>query len=250
MVPRNGRPQNGRKEIAVPGNRSTTITFCVEHLISAAQEAIEAKNAFYIALSGGTTPKSIFQLISSEKYRHRIDWEHIYLFWSDERAVPPTHPDSNFAMAMSSGLQNVPLHPDRIFRMKGEEKDLEAEAKHYEQLIRQVVPKATFDFIMLGMGEDGHIASLFPFTEALDAKNKLVAANYIPQKEAWRMTLTFDCFDLAKTNVIYILGTNKAETVKTVVEHDYEPDRYPVQRVGLPENRALWILDEDAASLI
>lgn len=242
-------PFDFRRNIVVPGDEEETIAFCRDHFLEIAQESIKKRNAFYVALSGGTTPKRILESIASDPFKNKIDWSKVYIFWSDERAVPPDHPESNFSMAMSSGLKNI-AKPTQIYRMKADGDSLEMGAKEYEDTIKKIVPKASFDLVMLGMGEDGHTASLFPDTEGLHCKDRLVIPNYLPQKKSWRMTFTFDCIHQAKLIVLYVMGKNKAETLKAVLEGKYEPNRYPAQRIGKEDLQALWIIDTEASRLL
>ncbi|MBA3815446.1 MAG: 6-phosphogluconolactonase [Parachlamydiaceae bacterium] len=240
------QPYDERRNIIIPGNANETVIFAVEQLISIANESISAKGAFTIALSGGSTPKAIFELLSKEPYRNQVDWGKVFLFWSDERSVASDNPESNFYMAMQAGLKSLPILAKNIYRM-GAEKDIEASAAHYEELIKSVLPSGEFDLIMLGMGEDGHTASLFPKTDALTSLDRIVVANYVPQKNTWRMTLTYKCINAARNIVIYVIGESKAVMLKHVLTAPYEPEILPIQAVGIPTHKALWIIDKEAA---
>ena len=236
-----------RRDIVIPGNKEATIRFSVEHFICLANEAIEKNNLFSVALSGGSTPASIYRLLSQPEHRDKVDWSKILIFWSDERAVPPDDKDSNYRMSMESGFDSIPLNSNQIFRMKAEA-NIEENALEYEKLIQSVIPGGIFDFVMLGMGEDGHTASLFPQTHGLHTGNRLVVANYIPEKNCWRMTLTFKCINAANHAVIYVLGKGKASMVEKALSEPYSPDSIPIQRVGTQEKKALWVLDSEAIS--
>lgn len=235
-----------RRDIIVPGDEKATIQFCVQHFIDLAIQAIADRGLFFVALSGGSTPKQIYKELASEHYRKAIDWSKVVLFWSDERSVPPENSESNFHMAMEAGLKDLPLDPKNIHRMKAET-EIEEHAKEYEQLLKAKIPSHQFDLVMLGMGEDGHTASLFPKTHALHAPNRKVVANYVPEKNTWRMTLTYECIHEARHSVIYVIGKSKAETVKKIFTAPYNPDLYPIQKIGIPKNRVLWVLDQGAA---
>lgn len=235
-----------RRNIVLPGNAKETVIFAVEQLIAIANESIAERGVFTIALSGGSTPKAIFELLAKEPYCNQIDWNKVRIFWSDERSVPPDHPDSNYHMAMHAGLNSLPIQDKNIFRMTAE-LDIEASAIKYEELIRTILPSGEFDLIMLGMGEDGHTASLFPKTLALHSVDRLVVANYVPQKNTWRMTLTYKCINSARYIAIYVIGESKAAMLKLVLTAPYNPDVLPIQRVGTPSHKALWIVDKDAA---
>lgn len=234
-----------RRDIALPGSKEKTIDFCIDHFIQQAEAALKDRPYFSVALSGGSTPKAIFEGLAKRK---RIPWERVLLFWSDERCVPPDHPDSNYRMAMTA-LAPLNIPPENIFRMHGEEPP-ETAAKNYDLLLREELPALRFDLMMLGMGEDGHTASLFPKTHALHTVGQMATANFLPEKKTWRLTLTYDCINNSAHTTIYVLGKNKAEIIARVLNGPYEPDTYPVQKVGTPTHKALFILDADAASLI
>ena len=235
-----------RRNILIPGDSATTVKMAAQHILDQASEAIEARGRFTWALSGGSTPQAIYQCIASEPNRDAIDWTQVWLFWSDERCVPPDHPDSNYRMAMDAGLNSLGIPSKQIFRMHTETQ-LFAHTADYEELLVTTCEEGCLDFIMLGMGEDGHTASLFPYTHALNAKEQLVTANYIPKLQTWRMSFTYNIIDLARNTVIYALGASKAPMIAEVFGTKYDPMRLPVQRVGTEEHHALWVLDKAAA---
>lgn len=233
-----------RRDIAVPGDEKATLEYCVEHFLALGKEAIAERGRFVVALSGGSTPKAIYQRLANKEF----DWQNIYLFWSDERCVPPYHPDSNYHMAMEAGFSKMGIPPQHIFRMQAEG-DVEEGALHYEEQIRHILPDLSFDLVMLGVGEDGHTASLFPKTHGLHAPGRLAIANYVPEKQVWRMSLTFECINASRHIAIYALGASKAAIVKKVLTEPYDPDVLPAQKVGTPEHKALWVLDASASAL-
>lgn len=236
-----------RRDIIVPGSHVDTITYCTKHFIDIANHAIQSFGACSVALSGGSTPKTIFQQLASPTYRKHIDWSKMLIFWSDERCVPPDHPDSNYRMAMDAGFATLPIPKQNIFRMPADSDDIEQAAISYEKLMAKYVPSGSLDLIMLGMGEDGHTASLFPRTHGLHAEGRIAIANFIPQKDTWRMSMTFDCINAAHHIAIYVLGKSKAQMVKHVLTSPYDPDNFPIQNIGTRSHKALWILDADAA---
>ncbi len=238
-----------RRDIAIPGDHQDTLSFCVNHFMSVANESIDDDGFFSVALSGGSTPKAIFEGLALERNRSEVDWSRVLVFWSDERCVPPDDPDSNYRMAMDSGIVHLPIPLENVHRMKAE-KDPEEYALHYEKVIEEKLSSKPFDLIMLGMGNDGHTASLFPKTHGLHAPGRQVIANYVPQMEAWRMTMTYDYINAAKRIAIYVLGKGKAHIVQSVFQSEYNPDLYPIQKIGTETNKALWILDNAAAELI
>ena len=237
-----------RRNLVIPGNAKETIHFCAEQFVKAANSAIQEKGTFYAALSGGNTPKAIFHCLASNEFKSQIDWKNIVIFWSDERNVSPHDPQSNYKMAMEAGLVSLPIKEENIHRMpaEGEAIAIEEAAKEYEQLILKIVPKSSFDLVMLGMGEDGHTASLFPKTHGLHADGRLAIANFIPQLNTWRMSLTFECINFAHNIHIYVLGKNKAPMVKRILSASLDPDEFPIDKIGTRKNKALWILDTEA----
>jgi len=238
-----------RRDIVVPGSYEKTVAWSVEHLLTYAMKAIAEKDAFSLALSGGNTPKAIYQRIPDHPLAKEVDWKKVFLFWSDERVVPSDDPESNYRMAMESGFNRLGIPGDHIFRMKTEG-DIQWNAQEYEELIRTQLAGCVLDFVMLGMGNDGHTASLFPETHGLNADERFAVANFVPQLKTWRLTLTFPCINTARATALYVLGSDKAKTVAQVLTSAYEPVRFPVQRVGTPTHKALWVLDTDAASLL
>lgn len=230
-----------RRNIASIGNKEETIQYCIDQFIEIADSNIKDHGYFAVALSGGSTPKSIYEGLASPENSKRVDWSKVLLFWSDERSVPPTDADSNYHMAMQAGFSKLPLKPENIFRMKAEN-EIEKHAQEYEHLIKTKIPLQVFDAVLLGMGEDGHTASLFPHTKGLKIEDRLAIGNFVPQKNTWRMTLTYPCINSAKNILIYVLGKDKEEMVKRVLSGPYEPDLLPIQRVGTSKNKALWIL--------
>jgi len=238
---------DSKRNIAIASSEEEMITFAVEHFFDRAQAAIQNNGQFSVALSGGSTPKKIFKAITAKENLNRIAWEKVLLFWSDERAVPPESVDSNYRMAMESGFNTVPISSKHIFRMHAE-KDIESNAKAYEETILKHLPNGAFDLVILGMGEDGHTASLFPNTHALEIHDKLVVANYVPEIHSWRMTLTFEAINQSRESVIYIMGKGKSSLIKKLFTEGSDNRNLPIDRVGTPEHPALWIIDNASAS--
>ena len=235
---------DGRRKIAIPGDYEVTLAFAADLWIDMAQEAIQDHGFFAVALSGGSTPKKIYQRLSA--LPDQLDWSKVFLFWSDERSVPPTDPASNFHMAMEEGgLNKLSIPQSQIFRMVAEE-DIEANAKGYEDVILDKLGSHPFDLVMLGMGDDGHTASLFPHTEALKVKGRLVIPNYLPLKNSWRMTFTYECINRSNNICLYVAGAPKAEILEKVLLGPPTPEEYPSQLIGTPTNPALWIVDTEA----
>ena len=238
---------DSKRNVAILKNQEQTIDFCVEYFIYIAKKAIADHGNFFVALSGGSTPKVIFEELANPLHRDKLNWTKVHLFWSDERSVPPNDPQSNFKMAMDAGFSKLPIPLDQIHRMRAE-KEIEDEARKYEILILQKVPNQSFDMVMLGIGEDGHTASLFPDTAGLHLEDRLVIANYVPKLNTWRMSLTFKCINQAKNIVVYAIGASKANILQHIFHGNYKPDTFPAQKIGVEFlNKSLWIMDKAAA---
>lgn len=240
---------NEKWDLLIPGDKETTLDVCARHFVAICREAIGQHGKFFVALSGGSTPKAIFEKITKAPYQEQIAWENVWLFWGDERSVPPDHEESNYHMAMEAGLGKMPIPKDQIFRMKAEDA-IEEHALEYENLLKNILKDQSLDLVMLGMGEDGHTASLFPQTEGLKAQDRLVIANYIPQKNTWRMSLTYEAIHQAQNIAIYVVGDSKKEMIQQVFTSEENFERYPIQKIGSMGKKALWILDDKAASLL
>ncbi|MCA1588164.1 MAG: 6-phosphogluconolactonase [Chloroflexi bacterium] len=210
--------------------------------------AIEEHGVARVALSGGSTPKRVYPLLLEPARRDAVDWSRVEFFWGDERAVPPDHPESNFGVAYSmllSQLRDVRAH--RIHRMPAEAQDLDAAALSHESELRlafgvRAGDMAAFDLIWLGMGPDGHTASLFPGSLALDETQRWVVANWAPPQEAWRMTLTFPILNAGRDVIFVVTGTDKADVLGRVRNGDRE---LPAGRVT--GEAVEWIVDAAAA---
>jgi 6-phosphogluconolactonase len=227
-----------------------------QYFVEMAGEAVEAHGRARIAISGGSTPKAAFQLLADPNlpWRWRMPWDSLDLFWVDERTVPPDHAESNFRMTREAMLDLVPLKPDQIHRMEGELAP-DAAASHYESALRTSfrlddaeLPR--FDLIALGMGDDGHTASLFPHTAALHEMNRLVVANQVPQKDTWRITLTWPVINYARSVFFLIAGTDKASILNEVLTGPRDPERLPSQLIWPASGILTLILDKAAAALL
>lgn len=203
---------------------------------------------FCVALSGGSTPQAIYKLLCTPEYANQIEWDKVKLFWSDERSVAPTHSDSNYYMAMKAGFENMPLQPESVFRMKADSAQIVDAAKEYENTLIKELHQRCFDMVMLGMGDDGHTASLFPYTEALKEQKALVVANDVPTKQTKRMTLTFKGIHAAREICVYVMGQSKQQMLENILlDLKYQPNALPAQQLGMFHFPALWIADTEAA---
>lgn len=219
-----------------------------------AEEAVACAGRFTVALSGGSTPKLLYSLLAAEPYRSRVPWRQTHVFWGDERCVPPEHPDSNFGVANATLLNRVPVPTVRLHRMEAEREDLDAAAREYEAEITRTfaVPPIgeppAFDLILLGLGSDGHTASLFPHTEALRESQRWVVRNYVPKLHANRLTFTPPILNRGTTILFLVSGADKAPVLKEVLEGPPDPERLPSQLIRPMAGRLIWLVDCAAAS--
>ncbi|MGC9158628.1 MAG: 6-phosphogluconolactonase [Terracidiphilus sp.] len=227
-----------------------------QYFCEMASEAAEAQDRARIALSGGSTPQAAFEMLAdrSEPWRQHMPWNLLDLFWVDERAVAPDSAESNYRMTRAALLDHVSLGAEQIHRIEGE-LEPEAAAARYESELRaefhlREFAYPRFDLVALGLGEDGHTASLFPHTAALGETRRLVVANYAPQKDAWRITLTWPVINHARSVFFLVAGAEKAAIVREVFTGPRDPERLPAQLIW-PESGVLTlILDQAAAALL
>jgi len=220
-----------------------------------AREAAKARGRFTIALSGGTTPRGLYERLAGDgPWRSGFPWAGTHVFWGDERHVPRDHPDSNARMAIEALLSKVPIPPEAIHPIAGEEPNAGRAAELYETTLRtrfgvtQGVPR--FDLVLLGMGSDGHTASLFPGTEALQEERRLVVANWVGKLFTERITMTPSVLNEAELVIFLIAGADKALPLKGVLEGPYEPQQLPAQMVRPHHGRLVYLLDRAAAGLL
>lgn len=222
-------------------------------ILSLSEQAIRSNGRFTMALSGGSTPKTLFQVLATPEWNVRFDWPRILFLFGDERCVPPDHPDSNFKMAHSSLFQPLNIPPDHIYRMKGELEDPTVAAQEYEETIRRLTrspsPKIPLlDLILLGLGDDGHTASLFPGTAALQEDQRIVTVGHAPAGIRSRLTLTLGVLNHAAVVLFLVTGSSKAHMVRRVLSPESEADRsLPSARISPESGRLVWMLDHSAA---
>lgn len=223
-----------------------------EEVVRAAEEAVAARGRFTIALSGGSTPKGLFNLLATNA-RSVLPWDRMFFFWGDERHVPPTDPDSNYRMAEEAMLSKIPVPAGNVFRVPAENPDAAAAAEAYEQTLRKFfqlepgqIPR--FDQILLGMGPDGHTASLFPGTAALQEKSRLVVANWVDKLKTSRLTFTLPVLNAARCVAFLVSGTDKADALNAVLEGDAPGEQYPSKLVRPTDGKLIWLVDRAAAS--
>ena len=227
-----------------------------QYFVEMAGEAVAGRGRARIAISGGSTPRAAFQSLAdpAQPWRSRMPWDRLDLYWVDERAVPPDHAESNYRMTREALLDHVPLRPEQIHRMEGE-LEPEVAAARYESELRnsfrlEGAQSPRFDLVALGMGADGHTASLFPYTQALHEIGRLVTANQVPQKDAWRITLTWPVIDHASSVFFLIAGEDKAAVLMEVLMGPHDPERLPSQLIWPVSGILTLILDKAAAALL
>jgi len=225
-----------------------------EQLLAAAQEAVASRGVARIAISGGNTPKRTFEMLADPAATEFsvFPWDKTDLFWVDERCVPPDDKESNYRMTKLALLDKVPLAADHVFRIEGE-LDPELAAARYESVIRnrfrlEGAELPTFDLAALGMGPDGHTASLFPHTAGIHELTRVAIANHVPQKETWRVTLTSPVINQGRKVVFLIGGTDKAEVLSSVLGKTYDPETWPSQVIQPKSGQLLMLLDMAAAA--
>ena len=218
----------------------------------AAREAVAARGRFTVALAGGATPKGAYLQLAAEEGSgaNRLPWDRILVFFSDERCVPPDHPESNFRMASETLLSRVPIPPGNVHRFRGEE-DPRSAAAAAERDLRECFGTGAgpprFDLILLGLGTDGHTASLFPETEALRETVRPVIANWVPKLNTRRLTLTFPVLNHALEIVFLVAGAEKAKVLEETLRPSPDAPAHPARLVRPTHGRLLWLVDEAAA---
>jgi len=217
-----------------------------KELARAAAEYFVAQCPETVALSGGSTPKLMFQVLA-DQFREEVAWSRIHFFWSDERHVPPDDPESNYRMANEALLSHVPVSANNVHRIRGENPDAAAVASEYEQTIigvtKQALPR--LDLIFLGLGTDGHTASIFPGSDVLHETKRLVAAPYVEKFKSHRITMTLPLLNNGASIVFLVSGAEKAEIVRQVLQSEH---KYPAQAVNPTQGELIWMMDKDAAS--
>ena len=211
----------------------------------------EADGRFTIALSGGSTPARMLALLAGRPFSNDVPWGRWHVFWGDERCVPPEHPDSNYRMARETLLDHVPIPGEQVHRMRGETGPQDA-ADEYEATLRLSFPQSPpeFDLILLGLGEDGHTASLFPGTDALQERERLVVANWAPHLQAYRLTFTLPLLNAARRVAFLATGGSKAEVVRRALQTTTPGADIPAARVRPGSGAIHWFLDRAAAALL
>ena len=237
---------HGRPQIRVLQNESALHWAAAERFVELAVRAIEQHGTFHVALAGGSTPQGMYSLLATPDFSRRLDWSRVLLYFGDERIVPPDHDDSNYRMVRISLLDRLAVAPAAVHRIPGELPPEQA-ANNYAEELRQYLPASGFDLVLLGMGPDGHIASLFPGSDALNKRKASTAALYVPKLDSWRVTLTLPVLNKARNLLLLVSGARKADVVRHVLRNINDAMPLPVQLLR-PEGDQEWLLDAAAAS--
>ncbi len=237
--------------VAIYPDADTLSHEAARYVVRVANESIVTHGRFTFAFAGGSTPKKLYGLLASEPYRDQINWALVEIFWSDERCVPPDSEDSNYHLAEEVLLSKVPIPANQIHRMPADTADQDAAALAYTEEIQRVfgtngIPR--FDLLQLGMGPEGHTASLFPHQAALKELRRLVMPVSVPKPPPERLTFTPPLLNAAVHVLFLVTGQDKADAVQAILEGENNPDEYPAQLIWPPEGEVTWMLDTAAAS--
>lgn len=244
------------EHVEVYPDHLTLMRMAADRFTRLAEAATTTRGRFSVALSGGGTPRQLYELLSGDEFSSRVDWSLVHVFWGDERCVPPDHSDSNYHMARKALLDYVPLPIGNIYRMRGE-LEPQAAAEDYEHKLRAFFSgregadnlQPRFDLVLLGMGEDGHTASLFPGSPLLNEETRWVGADYVDAVQAWRLTLTPAAIKAAAHIIFLIAGENKAERLRQALTPE-AVSPLPVQYIHPVSGDVLWLVDRHAAALL
>jgi 6-phosphogluconolactonase len=243
-------------DIRILNNLDAIARRAAEEFARAATSAVSQRGVFRIALSGGSTPKALYSLLANDAaIRSQVPWDKVCFYFGDERNVGPDHPDSNFRMATEAMLSKVPVKTEQILRIKGEYKDTAVAAQEYEQALRSSFKIGEdqfprFDLILMGMGSEGHTASLFPGTKALHETKRSVVRNWVGKLYTERITLTAPAINNAARILFMITGADKATALRGVLEGPFEPDQLPAQMIQPSNGQLLWLVDGAAGSML
>jgi 6-phosphogluconolactonase len=237
-------------QIAIYPDTNSLSHEAAQYIVRLANEAIVTRGRFSIALSGGSTPKVLYGLLATEPYLGQVNWSSVEIFWSDERCVPPDDAESNYAMANEVLLSKIPIQPRQVHRMSAEKADRDAASQEYTLEMQRVfgtngIP--AFDLMHLGMGPEGHTASLFPHQQSLREQQRLVMPVSVPKPPPLRLTFTPPLLNAARHVLFLVTGSEKAGAVQSVLEGPYQPEEYPAQIVRPTTGEVTWMLDTAAA---
>jgi 6-phosphogluconolactonase len=240
-----------KRDVIICRNADDLCRQAAAEFVDTAKKSRHDRGRFAVALSGGSTPRALYALLAAPGYKEEIFWPQVHLFWGDERCVPPDHADSNYRMVRESLLSKIQIPEANVHRMAGEKEPRVAAAEYERELIQffqlsnDELPR--FDLILLGLGEDGHTASLFPGSDALKETRRLVVANYVAKFNAHRLTLTLPVLNHGAAVLFLITGAGKAAVVKEILTDGGDPSRFPAAQIQPTNGRLMWIVTEDAA---
>ncbi len=220
--------------------------------INASRDSIAAREKFAVAISGGSTPRRLYTLLSSSPCRDQVDWQKVHFFWADERCVPKEDEASNFKIVFDRLLSKVPIPNENIHRIKGEEEPEKA-ARDYEADIKEFFEASglpVFDLVLLGMGEDGHTASLFPGSKSLEETARLVAPVYTEKSDQNRVTLTLAVLNNAAQILFLVAGTSKATVLSEILSDGEKKREFPAGRIRPLQGKVIWLIDREAAGRV
>lgn len=237
-------------EIKIVPDQDALAEAAARYFVAAFQDAVRQQGRFRVALSGGSTPRRMHTLLASEPFAQQIDWSLVDVFWSDERCVPPDHPDSNYRMAHDTLLNFVPILASNIYRIPAELSPAGAAASYAKTLHTVFTDAPRMDLLFLGMGDDGHTASLFPGTSALNEYDRWVVANYVEKLAAWRITWTAAAINAAARIAFLVAGKEKSQRLHEVLRGAYDPQNLPSQLIKPENGELLWLIDQAAATAL
>ena len=255
-----------QRDVRILTNLDAIARRVAQEFVQAATASVSEKGSFSVALSGGSTPKALYSLLANDAgLRAQVPWDKMYFYFGDERSVGPDDADSNFRMANETMLSKVPIKPEQVFRIKGEYKDSEKAAQEYDEALRSsfeigkgkiAVGKIgegqfpRFDLVLLGMGNEGHTASLFPGTKALHETKRIAVRNWVGKLYTNRITLTAPAINNAARVIFMVTGADKALALKGVLEGPYEPEQLPAQMIQPSNGQLLWLVDTIAGGML
>jgi 6-phosphogluconolactonase len=235
-------------DITIVPDADALAVHAADHFIDLANEAAKLRNIAHVALAGGSTPRAMNALLAASPRREGVDWSTIRFFFGDERCVPPDHPDSNYRMTRETLFDPLGIDPAHVHRVAGEDEPQAAAAAYDALLQRELGPLPVFDIVYLGMGPDGHTASLFPGTLSHLDLARYCVANFVPKFNSYRITITPRVINAARHVTITAGGAEKADSLAAVLEGPRQPDIYPVQLVAPTAGELHWYIDAAAAA--
>jgi len=239
------------KNIHAYPNKEKLVAATTERIADCMEQSIQKNGLCNMALSGGKTPGGIFSLLASNPYRDRLDWSRLHIFWGDERMVPPEHQDSNFRLVRETLLDHIKMPDENVHRMRGEIAPEEAAAEYAELLHDHFKDSPPcFDLMLLGLGEDGHTASLFPETDAVEECEKHAVAVFVPKLDAWRVTLTLPVLNAARKILFLVSGKSKSKMVQRIMSNKQPAKEIPATMVNPQNGEIHWMMDSEAMVLI